>query len=237
MHFLLEALLNLLFPLPPGCQLCGRTGDWDICPTCSHWLVQWEGKPKCQICGRSLAYPGVLCQECQHRQPPFVQARAVGPYEGGLRDAIHLLKYKGRKTLVPLLGKLMLELLQRQPELLRAELVVPIPMSPGRRRQRGFNQAELLAREVARGLQLPLMSNVLTKPKETPPQTGLDKNQRRENLRGAFDVNTPEAIKGKAILIVDDVFTTGSTMAEVAETLHKKGAGKLYVITLANAGK
>lgn len=229
-----EALLNLIFPEPPGCKLCGAAGEYSLCPACEGWLASWASSPKCNICGRPSPWPQTSCTECQQNRPPFVLARAVGPYEGNLREAIHRLKYKGRKTLTPLLGKLLLTLIMKQPELKWVDGVLPVPLSPKRMKQRGFNQAELLALEVARGIQKPLLKTALTKPVETAPQTGLNKLQRQANLRGAFRIQDPSQIEDQNLLIVDDVFTTGSTAAAVTETLQSQGAGKVYVVTLAN---
>ncbi|GAB6179388.1 ComF family protein [Desulfotomaculum defluvii] len=232
-----EALLNLIFPEPPGCKLCGAKGNHSLCPDCERWLASWASIPKCRICGRPSLWSQAQCLECQQNRPPFVLARAVGPYEGSLREAIHSLKYKGRKTLVPMLGQLLLAVVLQQPEMQKIDAVIPVPMSRRRMRQRGFNQAALLAQEVAQGLQKPLLLSALTKPVETLPQTGLNKTQRQENLKGAFRVQEPLQIKDKNLLIVDDVFTTGSTVAAVTQTLHSQGAGKLYVITLANGSQ
>ncbi|MEG6523077.1 ComF family protein [Desulfotomaculum sp. 1211_IL3151] len=229
-----EALLNLIFPEPPGCKLCGAAGRKPLCSACEGWLASWASTPKCSICGRPSPWPQTTCVSCQQNRPPFVLARAVGPYEGNFREAIHRLKYKGRKNLTPLLGKFLLTLIMKEPELKKVDGVLPVPLSPKRMRQRGFNQAELLAIEVARDLQKPLLKNVLIKPVETAPQTGLNKLQRQENLRGAFRVQDPSQIKGQNILLVDDVFTTGSTVSAAAETLQSQGAGKIYVVTLAN---
>ncbi|SHE66472.1 ComF family protein [Desulforamulus putei] len=240
MHPLLEALVNLFFPERPGCKLCGSPGEGDLCFACRHELSVWAAKPKCPVCGRPVPLQGrlvTLCRDCRRRPPPFEMARAVGPYEGGLREAIHLLKYKGRKSLAPLLGRLLLETLPKYPPLLNCDLVLPVPLSPGRLRERGFNQAELLAVAVARGLNLPLLSHALMKTAETPPQTGLTRQQREQNLQGSFQVTAPEQIRDKNILIVDDVFTTGSTVSAMAETLRGQGAASIFVITVANAAK
>lgn len=243
MHPLLEALVNLLFPASSGCQLCGRAkGDKEIiCPNCRGWLADWAQQPHCRVCGSSLGSGGKqspLCPACRRQPPPFEQARAVGPYEGGLRQAIHLFKYKGRKSLAPLLASLMVEIIQEQTSFNQCEAILPVPLSRQRQWERGYNQAELLAKEVARGLKLPLLKEVLIKSKETPPQTGLHREERKQNLKDAFEVKAPTSdILGKNILLVDDVFTTGSTASAVAETLKGAGAGKIFVITLASAGK
>lgn len=238
MHPLLEALCNLLFPQRPGCQLCGSSTKDDICPSCRQELVSWAARPKCRICGRPIQAitPGAgLCIECQRLKPAFTQALAVGPYESHLREAIHLLKYQGRKAMAPFLGKLLLETLKQYP--LDCHLVLPVPLAPGRLRERGFNQAELLAREIAKGLGIPFSAGILIKPQETPHQTGLTREERRKNLQGAFRVKDPEKIRGKKILVVDDVLTTGSTATEVAKTLLAWGAAQIYIITLANSAK
>lgn len=238
MHPLLEALFNLIFPTRPGCQLCGGPGAEAVCSHCQEWLARWAGQPKCLVCGRPLTGRdrGPKCRECYRQRPPFVLARAAGPYEGPLKQAVHRLKYFGQKSLAPVLAELMLQAIQRQPQMLAAEVVLPVPISPGRLRRRGFNQAELLAREVARGLGLPLLSRVLVKHVETPPQTGLTGVQRRQNLQGSFKVTAPGELKDKKILLLDDVFTTGSTVSVIADLLRQQGAGEIFVITLVNTG-
>lgn len=238
MNPLLEALCNLLFPVPPGCKLCGSSAEEDICSACRQELTNWANRPKCRICGRPLqaiTLRAGLCTECHRIKPSFTQALAVGPYESHLREAIHLLKYQGRKSLAPVLGKLLLETLRQHP--LDCHLVLPVPLARGRLRDRGFNQAELLAKEVARGLGIPFSARILSKPLETPHQTGLTRGERRKNLQGAFKVSAPQQIQGRNLLIVDDVFTTGSTATEVTQTLLSQGAGQIYIITLANSSK
>ncbi|MCL5289428.1 MAG: phosphoribosyltransferase family protein [Bacillota bacterium] len=240
MHPLLDALLNLLFPEGPGCKLCGSPGREDLCFACRLALSKWAAEAKCPICGRPVPPQGPQagqCRECRRQPPPFEMARAVGAYEGGLRQAIHLLKYKGRKSLAPLLGKLLLETLQKHPLLLQCDIVMPVPISRGRLRERGFNQAELLAVEAARGISRPLANQALIKIAETPPQTGLTREQRERNLKGSLQVVLPEEVRGRNILLVDDVLTTGSTASAAAEALKQQGAARIFVITLASAAK
>ncbi|GAB6159313.1 ComF family protein [Desulfotomaculum varum] len=237
MHPLWEALLNLLFPRRPGCPLCGRAGPAELCPACRQLLADWAAKPKCRVCGRPLTPPeqqANLCGRCRRRLPPFELARAAGPYEGGWRQAIHLLKYRGRKSLAPLLGQMMADSLPAHSPLRLAHLVLAVPIARGRLRERGFNQAELLAAAVARSLNLPVANGVLAKIFDTPSQTGLNRQQRQQNLQGAFRVTAPAQIAGRHILLVDDVFTTGATAAAVAGLLKQHGAAKVYVLTAAN---
>lgn len=237
MFGLLQALVDLVFPPRSGCILCGQAGKEDICFNCIKWLTNWSKGPKCNICGRPLTNVKRVadCYECKSQKPPFAMARAAGSYEANLRSAIQLLKFKNRKSLAPVLGNLILQMIKQTPAFNQCEIILPVPMSRGRLRERGYNQAELLASEVSRGLGIPMLTNVVAKNMETSPQMGLTREQRRQNLIGAFHVIDPSKIKGKTILIIDDVYTTGSTVSIIAETLKAHGAGKIYVATLANA--
>lgn len=238
MHPLAEALLNLLFPTRPGCRLCGAKSDRDICNRCRTWLAKWSGVPKCLTCGRPV-WSGTctICGSCSRNRPPYAMAMAAGPYEKHLKESIRRLKYQGRRDLVPVLAELMVEVARQHPVFLESQAVVPVPISPVRLRQRGFNQAELLALQVAKQLELPVLSGTIVKPVDTPPQTGLSGQQRRQNLKDSFKVVSPGDITGKTILLVDDVITTGSTVSTIAEILLREGAGNIFVITIANAGK
>lgn len=115
------------------------------------------------------------------------------------------------------------------------DLVVSVPLSRGRLKERGFDQSLLLAKGFARRSALKLGEGVLEKVKETPPQVGLSGKERRQNLRGAFAVKEPEAVKGKKVLVVDDVFTTGATLSEVSKVLLKAGAKEVFAITVARS--
>lgn len=238
MHPLVEALLNLFFPTRPGCRLCGAKSDRDICNHCRTWLANWSEAPKCLTCGRPV-WSGTctICGNCSRNRPPFAMAMAAGSYEGCLKESIHRLKYQGRRDLVPVLAELMVEVARQHPGFLESQAVLPVPISPVRLRQRGFNQAELLARHVAKQMELPVLSGTIIKPVDTPPQTGLSGQQRRQNLKDSFKVVSPGDITGKTILLVDDVITTGSTVSTIAEILLRAGAGNIFVITIANAGK
>jgi ComF family protein len=202
----------------------------------------------CSICGERLPGPYALftdgevrCTLCRRLEPPYVKAAAYGSYEGGLRELIHLLKYDGVRPAANVLGRMLAEATAPLRPLFADQpvLIVPVPLFPLKRRQRGFNQAELIARTVVKldpsgRFEL---NPVLRRTRETQSQIGLSRHQRRENLRGAFAVTAPDAIRGREVLLVDDVFTTGTTASECAMVLRRAGAAKVYVATVARTLK
>ncbi|MGH9603643.1 MAG: ComF family protein, partial [Terriglobales bacterium] len=161
---------------------------------------------------------------CRRIEQPYARARAYGSYDGNLRGLIHLLKYEQVRPAARVLGGLLALAMAR----LLAEcgnglrVVIPVPLHSSRLRQRGFNQAELIARAALSSMpgcavaDFQLRTDVLRRKRPTDTQTGLTRHQRRENIRGAFEVTRPEEIAGKEVLLVDDVFTTGTTVSECA---------------------
>lgn len=183
------------------------------------------------------------CGDCQKAQPAFVRAVAYGGYEGALRGLLHLLKYEQVRPAAAVLGRMLSEVIAGLGEpLLAAEaLVIPVPLHRRKLRQRGFNQTELIAKAALkfgflRG-RLSLRPGVLGRQRETRSQIGLTRPQRRENMRGAFVVARPQEIVGREILLVDDVFTTGTTVSECARVLRRAGASKVWVATVARTLK
>ncbi|MEW6193381.1 MAG: ComF family protein [Bacillota bacterium] len=227
-----RSLLNLLFPLR-GCPLCGVREPAGLCIRCRDFLARAAREPYCPVCGRFFDSPGAgLCRECSGRTWPFVLSRAAAPYEGVIREAIHRFKFGGRRDKAGFLGELMVAALNREPAYREATLVVPVPLSRERLRKRGFNQAELLAGVVAESAGSRLVQ-VLQKTGDTPPQARLDKAGRLGNVAGSFCVADTSQIEGGTVLLVDDVFTTGSTLSAAAEALLDGGAGRVLGLTLA----
>jgi ComF family protein len=173
-----------------------------------------------------------LCALCRRGATEFDWARGYGVYEGSLRHLIHLLKYGGMEPLARPLG-MRLAVLPAQAG--PVDLIVPVPLDRGRRRARGFNQSELLAKEVGRLTGVGVDARVLRRRRATQTQTGLTHRQRRLNVRGAFVVGRPAAIAGKSIALVDDVITTGATAAACAHVLKGAGASRVVVLALARA--
>lgn len=180
-----------------------------------------------------------LCGACQEELPPYQKAVAYGAYDGELRELIHLLKYDQVHPAASVLGHMLGSALAKL-ELPGDVLVVPVPLHASKRRQRGFNQAELIAQSAFKPMhdkRIQLATNVLQRVKPTVSQIGLTKNQRQENIRGAFKVAHLSKVSGRAVLLVDDVMTTGTTAAECARVLRRAGAAKVWVATVARTLK
>ena len=231
----LSYLLDLIFV--PLCPIC-RGPLKDSGPFCEGCLrtIRRALPPICPQCG--LPFPegteGHLCGDCLSGKYRFLLHRSYGIYDGGLREAIHRLKYGGDLLLVEPLGELLLEACED----LRddgIDLLIPVPLHPRRLRERGFNQSLLLARHLSRRLGLLCEAEVLVKVKDTPSQTSLSPAERQRAVRGAFKVMKGERIREKRVLLVDDVFTTGATVNEASRVLLRAGAKEVLVITLARS--
>lgn len=178
------------------------------------------------------AVPGTVCAACRVDPPDFDLARSIFTYEDPLREAVHALKFRGRRTAADPLGMLLADL---APPQMTAGVgaVVPVPLHPGRMATRGFNQAELLARPLAARLGVPCLPRALVRLRQESPQAELDADARRRNVADAFAPGHP-AVAG-TVLLVDDVFSTGSTADACARVLRAHGASRVVVLTLARA--
>jgi len=154
----------------------------------------------------------------------------VAYFEGGLREAIHHFKYRGLTALAPTLGKLTIAYLENAS--LPVEVIIPVPLHPSRTKERGYNQALLLAQELAKETGLPLWEDSLMRVRPTPPQIGLSAIQRRENVKDAF-LPTDQRLAGKRVLLIDDVCTSGATLEACSIALHKMGVESVWGLVLA----
>ena len=171
-----------------------------------------------------------MCGACQRRSPAFTRAWSVFSYRAPIKEAIGLFKYRGKLSLGNPLGHLMVTNL---PPLPVVDMLMPVPLHPQRLREREFNQSAWLAHSLSRHMNIQLILGELIRNRPTVPQTLLPKKDRLANLRRAFAVVHPERIKGKTILIIDDVMTTGTTLHECAKALRRAGSGPVYGLTLA----
>ncbi len=202
------------------------------------------------MCGERLLSPhfserdgAPLCGKCHREEPVFYRAAAYGSFEAGLRELVYLLKYQRVRPAADVLGRMVAEVLADLAEEFAAEppIVIPVPLHVTKLRERGFNQSELIARAAVKlqpaALQLKVSAGVLVRRKATASQTGLTPHQRRENMRGAFAVVRPVEIQERDVLLIDDVFTTGTTASECARVLRRAGAGRVFVATAARVLK
>ena len=181
------------------------------------------------------------CPICRRIDRPFERAVAYGSYEGALREMVHLLKYNGVRPAASVLGRMLAESMAGLEAEFKQETVqvIPVPLFQAKLRQREFNQAELIAHAALRLLHkhFRLAPDTLLRTRDTHSQIGLTSHQRRENLRGAFAVARAEEVTGREVLLVDDVYTTGTTATECARVLRKAGASKVWVATVARTLK
>ena len=245
-----QSLFSILFP--SDCRICGfpllNISRLPVCPECLASIHRVTGKV-CSICGERVlsSYSeedddGLRrCPVCRRIDRPFERAVAYGSYEGALREVIHLLKYDGVRPAARVLGRMLAECMAGLGSVFEQEtvLVIPVPLFKVKRRQREFNQAELIARAALRPAdsRFRLAPDILQRTRDTHSQIGLTSHQRRENLRGAFAVARSQEVTGREVLLVDDVYTTGTTATECARVLRKAGASRVWVATVARTLK
>jgi competence protein ComFC len=226
---MLNNFLNILFP--ESCPVCHKRSDKHetapICSSCWKTITPYTG-PSCRRCGKALvSIASSICGTCHKDTPQFDRAESFGLHEGALQKAISLFKFQKIKRLsIPLSEKFSLM------EFPHVEMVLPVPLHKKRLKEREFNQSALLAKEIAKKLDALLMLNTLIRKKNTLPQVGLSAKERKKNIRNAFEVLDPQDVKGKRLILVDDVFTTGATAQECSKVLKKAGAKEIHVMTL-----
>ncbi|HOU23300.1 MAG TPA: ComF family protein [Anaerolineae bacterium] len=206
-----QHLWRLLFP--PRCVACRQRGEL-LCPSCLA-----------SVRLRHLVPAGSL-----HDLHPLSGVRSAAEFAGPMRQAVHHFKYGGLRALAPTLGKMLADNWSEDPY--PADLIVPVPLHSSRLRQRGYNQSALLARELGCRTGLPVSEQALTRKIATPPQVGLNAHDRTLNMQGAFACEGG-TVRGRAVVVIDDVMTTGATLRACAEELLAAGASRVWGLTLA----
>lgn len=248
---LADSLFSVVFPT--SCSICQgeatSANGLGVCRECWSNVQAWEGTA-CERCGLPIASERaadsaqVICGTCRTGDVAFDLARPFGIYRGNLRQLILQLKFRRRERLGKRLGAFLvcpwkkLDILNEGPP----PLIMPVPLFRSRERERGFNQALILAKGLRQELlklegrkRIRISAGVLIRTRATKPQTGLKFQARTENVRGAFAVVRPELFKGRNVVLVDDVMTTGATLSACASALKKAKAGKVFALTLARA--
>lgn len=235
---LLDSLLDLLFP--PLCHLCRchlpSAGELHLCPACFERLSLIRS-PHCTICGIPFEGAGIdhRCGACCSAPPHFDSARAPYRYDGGIKELLHNFKYTPRPLLRKPLALLITNALTEHVRALAVDVIVPVPLHSKRLRQRGFNQAVLLGERLAAAWQIPMQRELLRRIRWTEPQVNLSAEERRVNVKGAFELHDRGDVAGRMVLLVDDVFTTGSTANECSRVLKAAGAREVHSVTVARA--
>ncbi len=225
--------------LPPACLACGTAVDEPgaLCPVC--WgKVAFIAAPACACCGLPFgieAGEGALCASCLAEPPPFARARAVFLYDDGSKPLVLRFKHGDRTDAAPAFGRWMAR--AGADLLAEAEAILPVPLHRWRLFRRRYNQAALLAHELARLSGVPAQVLALRRARRTPPQGQMSREARRRNVRGAFLLADPAAVAGRRVLLVDDVLTSGATVGECARVLLAGGATAVDVLTLARVGR
>ena len=228
----LQGLVDLV--LPPRCPGCGEIVDGDdrFCANCFNQLA-FLGPPQCACCGISLPHEAdaaAQCGACLADPPAFARARAALAYGGPARQVVLALKHGRRLHLARLMARAMLRAAGPLPD---DAVIVPVPSHRLRLWQRGFNQAAEIARQISKQSGRPLAVDALDRIKPTPSTKGLNRQARIKNVQGAFKVARSQAVTGRAVILIDDVMTTGATVSACAAKLAKAGARQVEVLTYA----
>lgn len=224
-----DVCLDILFP--PQCLNCGAKveGKNFLCDSCAS-LIKINGAPFCPVCRRRLA-----SGSCRHKNQPSYMLAAAGNYDDEiLKTLIHYFKYENFKNLAPILGEILIKHIEDSGLKIENFAIAPVPLYPRRQRVRGFNQAELLAKFVSQKLNVEFC-DVLIRIKSTRPQAKLKNEKRKQNVQNCFSLKNPDAVKGRNIILVDDVFTSGATMNEAVKILKQNGVKKIIALVLAKA--
>jgi ComF family protein len=236
----LDELGALLFP--PACQVCRRLAQPLICEPCAAAFEVIQ-PPLCLRCGRPFdprGHAGERCGGCRKDGRPLTSARSFGLHVGTLREAVHALKFRGRVRVAPALAERLAGLVggpvpTALPFARPPDGLVPVPLHPTRRAERGFDQAELLSRKLAELTGIPLRTGLLARTRHTQPQVGMSPAQREANVRGAFALRHPLPPGGVCVLLIDDVYTTGATLEECARVLRRGGVQEVHALTVSRA--
>lgn len=218
---------NTLEPILPGsCALCHANSKDAICIACSRQFFA-SMPARCAICGRRMPHTqATICGACLRAPPVFDATVVVCDYAAPSDLLVQDLKFRSRLPLGSSFGRMLASAMQKQVTN-APDMIIPVPLSETRLAQRGFNQAAEIARSLSRHTQLPLHLQACVRVRDTQPQAGLPLSERRVNMRGAFAVQVTTSVKGRHVLLVDDVMTTGHTLNELAACLKRHGAKRV----------
>lgn len=227
---ILERIINIVYP--NTCMVCGKdlkSGE-ALCKKCQNEF-EYIREPICKKCGKKLYdEEKEYCMDCKKHIHQFDSGIAVFSYNEAIKKCIYEFKYKDMKIYGRFFGRKMAEYGREYFGVWKAEVIIPVPVSKKKFLKRGYNQAEILAKELAKNTGIPMDNHVLYRSKDTKPQKEVNRDTRRKNLENAFIVSK-NVVKYKKVILVDDIYTTGSTIDECAKTLKAAGVQKVYFIS------
>jgi ComF family protein len=241
---IVQTIINAFidFIWPPKCLICGislENGKMIVCGECEKNIILFS-PPFCSHCGKPLFYSGDIsersCALCKEKKDHFDRVFIIGSYESSLKEAVHQFKYSKKIQLREYFSVLINDYIEKNNVLDKVDVIIPVPLFSTKKRERGFNQSELLAKEISKEWDLPLSTENLYRARYTDPQYNLDYIQREKNIKGAFRLKDKNIIEGKRVLLIDDIITTGATVNECSRILKKEGRAK-DVSVLLLAGK
>ena len=220
---------------PPRCPVCEKISAGGICPECRK-KIQFIQKDYCMKCGKLLDHAqDEYCRDCRRRRHVFVRNRALLSYRGPVKLSLYQMKYGNRREYAVTYGQEMAKMFGPWIYHTGITRIVPIPLHASRKRKRGYNQAEWIARAMVKELKLPVDTRLLYRIRRTKPQKKLDDRQRKQNLKNAFEVRK-KIDSRERILLVDDIYTTGSTVDAAAGCLQNALGCQVYVAVIAIGG-
>ncbi len=232
-----ELALSLAdFIYPPHCLICGalvNQGNTSVCEKCWGELEPIEG-PHCRRCGNPLGIMSHGCFNCSERDQLYLRARVLFPFSSRVQEIIHLFKYRGKRNIGRRLGIMLSKLLLSEPWISDIDIICSIPLHPSREKDRGYNQSTILSESISSEAAIPLGIGFLSRVRNTDSQTGLSFAERVDNVFGVFRVKDQCEVKGKDVLLVDDVLTTGATVNSCSNALLNSGANSVSVAVVAS---
>ena len=235
----MEKLKKLIFGLPdflfprrcPICDAPMRKSEKYVCSACIDKVKFISGKT-CAKCGRKMGEMWThVCPECINADNAFDEAFAPFEYDGDIRTSIARFKYRGRAEYALFYAKCICEYGEKRIRNWNADVIVPVPIHKSRLAERGYNQADLLAKELSKLIGIPIRDDLIKRIKKTEAQKELNAAQRKKNLAAAFTCEKGKSIP-KAIIIADDIFTTGSTVNAISKLLKRHGAQRVYAVCI-----
>ena len=226
----LQAFKDIIYP--SLCFACERKiPQGYLCQECQD-KIAYLAPPLCRLCSKPLLHrKSDLCAQCNKKKSPFKRVLSITVYKEPMTGLLHLLKYKNYDYLGRFLSCLMIQHIERIGlDLSCYQAIIPVPLHPFKRKERGYNQTELLAEQIANHFQIPLRNDIIYQKKDKTSQTRLKKEQREKAMQGVFSAQ--KDLKDKNVILIDDILTTGSTLKECALALKEKGAKDIMAITL-----